>query len=164
MIESAQDTPPLIGSAAQLETLARVLLAERSTLEALLKMVVKGSPTVDVVHSAIDQLDTAFVIVNALQLTAGMADVGPTIETPAASTDGRPEKPPVFGAKRRAAAAAAQLSTNSPGATDGRIEGGTPPRGDESDAGGARDQHDGGEADRSDGGPERASVGATAGG
>lgn len=113
--------PPLMGSAAQLEALARVLLGCRSALEGVVLTLAEPTPATVAAatrqtHGIIDQLDAAFVIVGALQATADMGAVGATIDTTAApaAEGGKLQTPPTFGSKRRAAAAEATAQTSSP--------------------------------------------------
>lgn len=132
MTAPAVAAKPLTGNRAQLDVLARQLLAQRSGLEAVIECVKAGNATAaeSMAHALVDQLDAAFAVVNVLQLTADTAAAVESIETPA--VDKGLEKPPVFGAKRKAAAAAAGGSTSSTGATDGNGRNEGPPldRGD----------------------------------
>lgn len=108
------------GLAGQLDVLARQLLAERSVLEAMREAATYGASVkalIAMTHAAVDQLDAAFALVNVMQATVDMFDVGPTIEVP--EDDGRPKVGPTFGSKRRAAELAANPSTSQPGASHG---------------------------------------------
>lgn len=102
---AAPDTPappPLVGAAAQVEALARCLLAMRSNLEAIIDLTGK-TPATKVAHATCDQLDAAFVIVTALQATADLTAAAASIEPATPTADMK--RPPTFGAKRRAATA-----------------------------------------------------------
>lgn len=103
------------GMPGQLDVLARQLLAQRSGLEAIITAAGDNKAVAGMAHALIDQLEAAFTLVNVMTMTADMIAVAETIETPA--SDGRPEKPPVFGARRRAAAAAASESNTNTGVT-----------------------------------------------
>lgn len=88
----------------------------RSGLESVALQVEDRPAAKAAAHGLIDQLDAAFGVVGILQ---AVNDVGAAVQTieqpaPAAGT----EKPPVFGAKRKTAAAAENAPTTSPGGTN----------------------------------------------
>lgn len=117
--------PPLMGSAAQLEALARVLLASRSGLEGIVLTLAEATPSTVAAakrqaHGIVDQLDAAFVIVGALQASAELGDALHTIDTnPAPAAGEKLQTPPTFGSKRRAAAEAAAQTSSPVEATHG---------------------------------------------
>lgn len=117
MNDVAKDPPavPVSTARRQLDMLARQLLAMRSGLESLVLQCEDRPAAKALAHGLVDQLDAAFVVVGVLQATDDVGTAASSIEQPTAPAEA--QKPPVFGAKRKAAAAAVNPPTTSPEGT-----------------------------------------------